>query len=94
VIWKFGDDTTLTMVTTSTPRGIGAVGSAMARFFHPSKKIRAQWSHDKKRHLTGVLVIGEGVRKVNRKEQMCYIVCILEIDDGSTFHIVKKIFKM
>jgi hypothetical protein len=94
VIWKFGDDTTSTMVTTSTPGGIGAIGSAMARFFHPSKKIRAQWPHDEKRRLTGVLVIGEGVRRVNRKEQMCYIVRIPEIDDGSTFHIIKKIFKV
>jgi hypothetical protein len=92
--WKFGDDTTSTMVTTSTPGGIGAISSAMARFFRPSKMIRNQWLHDKKRCFTGVLVIGEGVRKVNRKEQMCYIVCIPAIDNGTTFHIVKKVFKV
>ena len=74
--------------------GIGATGSAMARFFHPSKKVRERWPHDEKRRLTGVLVIGEAMRKVNKKEHMCYLVRIPEIDDGSTFHIVKKNFKV
>ena len=36
-----------------------------------------------------MLVIGEGKRTVNRKEQWCYIVCIPEIDDETEFHIVK-----
>ncbi len=48
-----------------------------------------QWPNNDKRKLTNVLVIGEGKRIVNRKEQWCYIVCIPEIDDGSEFHIVK-----
>ena len=77
------------MVTRSLPAGIGAVGSAKARFFHPSDKIRAKWPNDNKRQLVNVLVIGEGQRFVNRKNQWCYIVRIPEIDDGSEFHIVK-----
>ena len=66
----------------------------MARFFHPGKKIRDKWPNDEKRRLTGVLIIGEGKRHVNKKEHMCYLVRIPEIDDGSTFHIVKKNFKV
>jgi hypothetical protein len=85
------------MVTQALPAGIGALGSAKARFFHPSDKIRAKWPSDKirakwpndnKRQLVNVLVIGEGQRFVNRKNQWCYIVRIPEIDDGSEFHIV------
>ena len=52
------------MPRTALPGGIGAVGSAMARFFHPSKKIRDQWPNDDKRRLTAVLVTGEATRAV------------------------------
>ena len=82
------------MVRLSLCGGIGATGSGMARFFHPGKKIRDKWPNDEKRRLTGVLIIGEGKRHVNKKEHMCYLVRIPEIDDGSTFHIVKKNFKV
>jgi len=82
------------MVTQSLPAGIGALGAAKARFFHPSEKIRAKWPNDNKRQLTNVLVIGEGKRIVNRREQWCYIVRIPEIDDGSEFHIVKFNFSV
>jgi hypothetical protein len=77
------------MVRRSLPAGIGALGSAKARFFHPNARIREQWPNDYKRELTQVLVIGEGQRTVNRREQWCYIVRIPEIDDGTEFHIVK-----
>ena len=33
--------------------GVGAVGSAMAWFFHTSQPIRDKWSHNEKRSLTG-----------------------------------------
>jgi hypothetical protein len=39
--------------------------------------------------LTQVLVIGEGKRTVNQKEQWCYVLRIPKIDDGTEFHIVK-----
>ena len=83
-----------TMPRLSLLGGIGAVGSAMARFFHPSKHIRAKWPNDDKCHLTGVLVVGEGMRRVARKEQMCYLVRIDDIDEDIVFHIVKKNFKI
>ena len=60
------------MVTRSLPAGIGAIGSTKARFFHPSDKIRAKWPNDNKRQLVNVLVIGEGQRFVNKKNQWCY----------------------
>ena len=82
------------MVRKSLSGSIEATGSAMARFFHPGKKIREKWPNDEKRRLTGVLVIGEGKRHVNKKEQMCYLACIPKINDGSIFHIVKKNFKV
>ena len=67
----------------SLPGGIGAVGSAKARFFLPSDKIRAKWPLDNKRELNNVLIIGKGQRKVNKKDQWCYIVRIPGIDNGS-----------
>ena len=82
------------MVTRSLPAGIGALGAGKARFFHPSAKIREKWPNEDKRELTNVLVIGEGKRMVNRKEQWCYIVRIPEIDDGTEFHIVKFNFSV
>jgi hypothetical protein len=77
------------MVRRSLPAGIGALGSAKARFFHPSARIREQWPTGYKRELMRLLVICEGKRTVNRKEQWCYIMRIPEIDDGTAFHIVK-----
>ena len=62
--------------------GIGALGSAKARFFHPSEKIREKYPQDDKRRLEGVVVTGEGQRKVNRRQQDCYLVCINDFDDG------------
>ena len=54
--------------------GIGAVGSAMARLFHPSEKIRDTWPQDDKRRVEGVLVVDEGIRKIRHKDHMCYLV--------------------
>jgi hypothetical protein len=75
--------------------GIGAVGSAKARFFHPSKNIREQWPN---RHETlrvaGVLIVGKGLHRVRKKEQMCYECRIPEIDDNTIFHIVCANFKV
>ena len=75
--------------------GIGAEGSAFARFLHPSKKIRDQWpnGHDKQR-LTDLLITGKGTSRVNRKEQTCYECRIPDIDDGTIFHIVCRNFKV
>jgi len=84
----------LVMVRRSLPAGIGALGTAKARFFHPSARIREQWPNDNKRELKNVLVIGEGKRMVNRKEQWCYLVRIPKIDDGTEFHIVKFNFSV
>ena len=66
----------------------------MARFFHPSQKIRDQWPNDDKRRLTDVLVTGEATRAVRHKQQLCYLVCIPEINDGTEFYIVKRNLKI
>jgi hypothetical protein len=53
--------------------GIGAVGSAKARFFHPSAKIRERWPNEHGTlRLSGVLVTGKATHRVNRKQQICY----------------------
>ena len=71
------------------------MGSAKARFFHPSKNIREQWPN---RHETlrvaGVLVVGKGLHRVRNKAQMCYECRIPEIDDNTMFHIVCANFKV
>ena len=82
------------MPRTSLPGGIGAVGPAIARFFHPSKKICDQWPNDDKRRLTDVLVTGKATRAVRHKQQLCYLARIPEIDDGTEFYIVKRNFKI
>ncbi len=74
--------------------GVGATGTTMAQFFHPSAKIREKWPQHDKCRLFGVLVTGKGVRKVQHKNQMCYLVHIPEINDSTIFHIVKKNFKV
>ena len=75
--------------------GIGATGSAKARFFHPSKNIRDRWlnQHTSMR-LRDVVLVGKGTHRVNRKEQLCYECHILDIDDGTIFHIVCGNFKV
>ncbi len=74
--------------------GVGAVGSTMACFFHPGKPIRDKWPQDNKRHLTGVLVTGEAMRRVYKRDQDCYLVRIAEIDNRREFYIVKRNFKV
>ncbi len=82
------------MPQTSHRGGIGAVGSAMARFFHPRKPIRDKWPHDEKRRLTGVLVTGETTWRIRKKDQKCYVVRIMELDDGTEFFVAKRNFKV
>ena len=52
------------------------------------------WPNNDKHHITGVLVVDEGMQHVNRKGQMCYLLCINDFDDGTIFHIVKKNFRI
>ena len=52
--------------------GIGAKGSGKARFFRPSKHIRAQRPNKHQNIcLADVLLVGKGMKKVNRREQLC-----------------------
>ena len=74
--------------------GIGALGSAQARFFHPSANIREKWPNEyQKKRLTGVVITGKGTHRVNRKDQLCYECSIPEID-GTTFHVVVNNFRV
>ena len=74
--------------------GIGATGSAKARFFHPSQAIREQWPNvNQTIRLSGVLLVGKGVHRVNRKDQMCYE-CRLEEIENVLFHIVCSNFRV
>ena len=70
------------------PGGIGAKGSAQARFFHPIQHIREKWlnNHRTKRVLE-VLLVGKGTHRANRKDQLCYECRNPEIDKGTVFHI-------
>ena len=78
-----------TMPRSSPAAGIRALGSAPARFFHPSAKIREKCPNDDKHRLEGVVITGWGTFKVNRRQQQCYCVRIDEFDDGTIFHIIK-----
>ena len=41
-----------------------------------------------------MVVTREGVMRIQNKDQMCYLVWINKIDDGTIFHIAKKNFKI
>ena len=75
--------------------GVGAKGSAKARFFHPGEAIRKRWPNQHQTiRVSEALVVGKGVHRVNRKDQMCYECCLPEIDDNTIFHIVCSNFKV
>lgn len=76
------------------PAGVGAVGSAKARFFHPSAPIREQWpnTHGTAR-LSGVRLTGKEPHDVNRREQLCYACEIPELPHR-TFYIACSNFKV
>ena len=79
------------MAKKKIPAGIGAVGSASARFFHPSNHIREKWPNDhSKKRLSGVLILGQGERVINRKMQKTYECRIPELDNGVVYHIVRR----
>ena len=63
--------------------GIGALGSAQARFFHPSVKIREKWPNDHKRlRLKRVVVTGKEMFRISRRDQLAYKCRNVEIDNG------------
>ncbi len=75
--------------------GIGAKGSAKARFFHPGQNIRDKWPNQHQTiRVSEALIVGKGVHRVNRKDQMCYECRLAEIDDNTVFHIVCNNFKV
>lgn len=80
--------------TKRLPGGIGATGSALARFFHPSAKVREKWADHAKRRLAGVLITGKGTHRINRKDQLSYECRIPEIDDSTTFFVCCNNFKV
>ena len=78
-----------------TRGGIGALGSAQARFFHPSTKIREKWPNDHKRlRLERVFMTGKELFRILWRDQLAYKCCIAEIDDGSEFHICANNFRV
>jgi hypothetical protein len=79
----------------SKPGGIGAKGSACARFFHPGQNIRDQWPNTHRTHrVSDALVVGKGIYRVQKKDQLCYECRIPDIDDNTIFHIVCRNFKV
>ena len=66
----------------------------MARFFHPGERIREQWPSETQHCVNGVVITGEGKRRVGQRQQMYYLVTIPEFGEGVTFHIVKKNFQV
>jgi hypothetical protein len=52
------------------------------------------WSTEEQCRITGAVIIGEGERRVGQRQQICYLVTILEFGEEVTFHIVKKNFQV
>lgn len=85
--------TTSTMVTAACPGGIGAVGCAASRMFHPGATIREHFPGDLRHRIEGVVITGEGMRSVRHKMKMCYLVSIPSIADRE-FYIIKRNLKI
>ena len=75
--------------------GIGALGSAQARFFHPRANIREKWPKNHKRlRLKKIVVTGKEMFRISRRDQLAYKCRIAEIDDGSEFRIYANNFRV
>ena len=75
--------------------GIGALGSDQARFFHPIAKIRDKWpNYHKRLRLERVVVTGQELFRISRRDQLAYKFHIAEIDNGSKFHICANSFQV
>jgi len=44
--------------------------------------------------ITGLIIIGEERKVVNKREQLCYTLRAESVDDGTIFHVVKKNFSV
>ena len=81
--------------TKSKPGGIGAKGSACARFFHPGQNIRDKWPNINRTHrVLDALIVGKRIHRVQKKDQLCYECQIPDIDDNTIFHILCRNFKV
>ena len=81
------------MVRKSHRGGIGAVGSAFAKFFHPSEHIRSKFPNDyKTRRLNNVTIIRDGTEVVRHIQQCCYFCNVPGIDH--VLHTVISNFKV
>ena len=82
-----------TMVRKSHQCGIGTVGSAFAKFFHPNKYICNKFPNDyKTQHLNNVTIIRDGTGVVRHIQQRCYFCNVPGIDH--VLHIVTSNFKV
>ncbi|EED93204.1 predicted protein [Thalassiosira pseudonana CCMP1335] len=72
--------------------GIGAVGKAMARFFHPSKEVEAKCLQEGKTYKSHVLedaiIIGRETCRINHKNQLAYQCRLPFMDDNKVYAIV------
>ena len=68
------------------PAGVGAVGKAYAKFFHPKQAIQQKWPMlQKGQEVEGAIVLGKEVHRINSRMQNAYRVQIPEINNRSEF---------
>lgn len=80
--------------------GIGAVGKAKIRFFHPSKDVQAEI--DKPRpegeqrkdykldHFDDAIIVGKELHRINKKNQMAYLCRLPYMSDNKIYAISCK----
>ena len=71
---------------------IEGIGSTSFCFFHPGEWVREKYPTDTRACMTGAIITGEGMQVVARRQQMCYLVTIPDIDGKC--HIVKFNFRV
>ncbi len=78
-------------MSTSKRGGIGAIGSAASRLFHPVDKVHEKYPTDANIRCVYVETTSEGLRTPKNEMKMCYLVSIPKVK-GECF-IVKKSFR-
>ncbi len=74
--------------------GIGAQGSCIARFLHPSAVIREKLPNDLKTRIQGFTIVGRGEKLIRKKARKCYLVTKSEQFPETTFHVAESNFKV
>ena len=80
------------MVSALKPGGIGVIGLAASRLFHPGDKVHEKYPNDTRLRCVNVVITGKGSRRIKNQMKLWYLVSIPEVD--CECYITKKCFRV